>query len=84
MRVLYIPTDMVLDLGYRKLALKAGERPYPDEIANHPNMAVFWEPPPAPEPETEEVGPEPAAAPVHLAPEPEPEPEIDPTHEGEV
>ena len=49
MRVLDIPetkTPLVLDLGYRKLTLAPGKRPYPDEVANHPAMAQYLEPPP--------------------------------------
>jgi hypothetical protein len=34
MKLCVVPTDFVLDLGYRKVQIKAGTRHYPDEVAD--------------------------------------------------
>jgi hypothetical protein len=76
MREITVPNDMTVNLGYRKLKVKAGRRAYPDEVANHPAMQALWD---APEPE-----PTPEVAPVEPDSEPEPEPETDHHAPGDV
>lgn len=36
-----VPADFELDLGYRKIAIKAGARHYPDEIADAYPMSDY-------------------------------------------
>jgi hypothetical protein len=61
MKLCDVPTDFTLDLGYRKVAIKAGKRHYPDEVADAYPMTQYVvgdapapesEPEPAPEPES--------------------------------
>lgn len=51
MKVCIVPNSFDLDLGYRTVRIEAGERGYPDEIADHQQMAQYLKvdpPPPAP------------------------------------
>jgi hypothetical protein len=57
MKLCDVPADFVLDLGYRKVSIKAGKRHYPDEVANAYPMTDYWVEEPAPEPAPEEPEP---------------------------
>lgn len=44
MKTCNVPADFNLDLGYRKIPIKAGLRAYPDEVANAYPMSLMWVP----------------------------------------
>jgi hypothetical protein len=41
MKMCKVPARFELDLGYRKLWIEAGERAYPDEVADNPRMTQY-------------------------------------------
>lgn len=49
MKLCDVPADFTLDLGYRKLAVKAGKRHYTDEVADAYPMSNYVVEEPAPE-----------------------------------